>query len=165
MRWATARSNGVRDTFQSGLLGTAQKYQCHHSFDETIVAIGNTLSVTRNAGNGVIANTFAYDVLGRKVQQSDPDTGLTSFEYNALGELTAQIDALGNRTEHAIDARGRVWRSTVKDFNGLTARRWRWCAMSGRRPPGCRRSALAAAAAAWSTSSTAGLRPATSART
>src|SRR5690606_18756829 len=28
--------------------------------------------------------------------------------------------ALSNRTEHAIDARGRIWRTRVKDFNGLT---------------------------------------------
>lgn len=83
-------------------------------------AAGNITSVNRNAGSGVIANTFAYDVLGRKVQQNDPDTGLTSFEYNALGELTARVDALGNRTEHSIDARGRIWRTTAKDFNGLT---------------------------------------------
>ncbi|HRP72834.1 MAG TPA: toxin TcdB middle/N-terminal domain-containing protein, partial [Luteimonas sp.] len=88
----------------------------HYAFD----AAGNIVSVSRNAGAGVIANTFVYDVLGRKVQQHDPDTGTTSFEYNALGELTAQIDALGHRSEHAIDARGRIWRTTVKDFSGLT---------------------------------------------
>jgi RHS repeat-associated protein len=88
----------------------------HYTFD----AAGNTVAVTRDAAGGVIANTFVYDVLGRKVQQSDPDTGLTSFEYNALGELTAQIDALGNRVEHAVDARGRVWRTSSKDYNGLT---------------------------------------------
>lgn len=83
-------------------------------------AAGNITSVRRNAGSGLITNTFQYDVLGRKVQQNDPDSGVTTFQYNALGELTAQIDALGNRTEHAIDARGRIWRTTVKDFNGLT---------------------------------------------
>src|SRR5690606_5040781 len=83
-------------------------------------AAGNITRVSRNAGSGAIANTFVYDVLGRKVQQNDPDTGITTFEYNALGELTAQIDALGNRIEHAIDARGRIWRTLVKDFNGLT---------------------------------------------
>ena len=83
-------------------------------------ADGSVGSVMRNAGAGMIANYFGYDVLGRKTGQLDPDTGWTSFEYNALGELTAQVDALGNRTEHAIDARGRIWRTTVKDANGLT---------------------------------------------
>ena len=83
-------------------------------------ADGTVGSVMRNAGAGMITNYFSYDVLGRKTGQLDPDTGWTSFEYNALGELTAQVDALGNRTEHRIDARGRIWRTTVKDFNGLT---------------------------------------------
>ena len=83
-------------------------------------AAGNVVGVSRNAGGGTIANTFQYDVLGRKVQQSDPDTGSTVLEYNALGELTAQVDAAGNRIEHAIDARGRIWRTTVKDSTGLT---------------------------------------------
>jgi len=83
-------------------------------------ADGTVGSVMRDAGAGTIANYFSYDVLGRKAQQQDPDTGLTTFEYNALGELTAQVDAAGNRIEHALDARGRIWRTVVKDANGLT---------------------------------------------
>jgi RHS repeat-associated protein len=81
-------------------------------------ADGNLLGVSRNAGAGVIANTFVYDGLGRKIQQSDPDAGTTSFQYNAMGELVAQTDSVGQRTEHEIDARGRVWRKTVKLANG-----------------------------------------------
>lgn len=77
-------------------------------------ADGNLVSVTRNAGNGAITNSFSYDVLGRKVHQVDPDTGTTSFEYNALGELIAQTDNGGYRTEREIDARGRTWRVTAK---------------------------------------------------
>lgn len=77
-------------------------------------ADGTLKSVSRDAGRGAVVNSFVYDVLGRKVQQNDPDSGVTMFEYNALGELTAQIDANGNRVENEIDARGRVWRKTVK---------------------------------------------------
>nr|WP_298156304.1 FG-GAP-like repeat-containing protein [uncultured Pseudoxanthomonas sp.] len=77
-------------------------------------AAGNLISVSRNAGAGTIANTFGYDVLGRKTLQVDPDTGTTTFQYNALGELIAQSDNGGYRTEHEIDARGRVWRITAK---------------------------------------------------
>lgn len=61
--------------------------------------------MTRNAGGGLIANAFVYDVVGRKMQQSDPDTGLTRFEYNALGELTAQIDALAGMASGSCPAR------------------------------------------------------------
>jgi len=84
-------------------------------------ADGSVKSVSRDATSGAtVYNAFLYDVLGRKVHQNDPDTGTTTFEYNALGELTAQVNSSGHRTEHAIDARGRVWRTTVKNPAGLT---------------------------------------------
>ncbi|HCF2456845.1 TPA: VCBS repeat-containing protein [Pseudomonas aeruginosa] len=82
--------------------------------DFAYTADGNLRSVSRNAGNGVISNSFVYDVLGRKIQQNDPDTGTTLFQYNALGELIAQTDNGGYRVEHELDARGRVWRKTAK---------------------------------------------------
>ncbi|MGN6225485.1 toxin TcdB middle/N-terminal domain-containing protein, partial [Pseudoxanthomonas sp.] len=82
--------------------------------DFAYTADGNLRSVNRNAGNGVISNSFSYDVLGRKIQQNDPDTGITLFQYNALGELIAQTDNGGYRVEHELDARGRVWRKTAK---------------------------------------------------
>lgn len=81
-------------------------------------ADGTLAQVSRNAGRGVIANLFDYDARGRKIAQDDPDTGLSSYEYNALGELTAQIDAVGNRIQNDIDARGRVWRKTVLRADG-----------------------------------------------
>lgn len=82
-------------------------------------AAGNLRRIERDAGAGIVANAFVHDALGRKVEQSDPDTGTTRFEYNALGELIAQIDAENNRTEQARDARGRVWRKTVKRADGV----------------------------------------------
>lgn len=80
-------------------------------------ADGNQSAVTRDAGRGAIQNLFTYDVRGRKTQQNDPDSGVTSLEYNALGELIAQQDATGNRIEMELDARGRTWRKTVKRAN------------------------------------------------
>lgn len=77
-------------------------------------ADGNQASVTRNAGRGQIQNLFTYDARGRKTQQNDPDSGVVNLTYNALGELIAQQDAAGNRIEFELDARGRVWRKTVK---------------------------------------------------
>ena len=82
-------------------------------------ADGTLKSVSRDAGRGAVVNSFVYDVLGRKIQQSDPDSGITTFEYNALGELTAQTDANGNRVENEYDARGRVWRKTTKTAAGV----------------------------------------------
>jgi RHS repeat-associated protein len=77
-------------------------------------ADGSTYVVRRDAGRGLVDNVFYYDALGRKTQQNDPDAGVNTYEYNALGELIAQQDAAGNRIENEIDARGRVWRKTVR---------------------------------------------------
>ncbi len=84
----------------------------------TYTADGNLRTVSRDAGAGVITNSFTYDVLGRKIQQVDPDAGTRSYQYNAMGELLVEIDAIGQRIEHEVDARGRVWRKTVKQSNG-----------------------------------------------
>lgn len=83
-------------------------------------ADGTLYYTRRNVGRGNIDNVFVYDASGRKIQQTDPDSGVTQFQYNAMGELIAQIDAAGNRTEHWYDARGRVWRKLVKRADGLT---------------------------------------------
>lgn len=81
-------------------------------------ADGNQSAVTRDAGRGQIQNLFTYDARGRKIQQNDPDSGVVSYSYNALGELLAQQDAAGNRIEFQLDARGRVWRKTVQKASG-----------------------------------------------
>ncbi|WP_242113414.1 RHS repeat-associated core domain-containing protein, partial [Luteimonas aquatica] len=54
-----------------------------------------------------------YDSMGRKTQQNDPDSGVTRFRYNALGELVQQTDPYGNRIENWYDGRGRVWLKKV----------------------------------------------------
>ncbi|TQM12258.1 RHS repeat-associated protein [Pseudoxanthomonas sp. 3HH-4] len=84
----------------------------------TYTADGNLKTVARDAGAGTIVNSYVYDVLGRKIQQSDPDSGTTTFQYNAMGELIVQTDGEGQRIENEIDARARVWRKTVKLANG-----------------------------------------------
>jgi RHS repeat-associated protein len=81
-------------------------------------ADGSVYYISRDAGRGAVVNSFVYDATGRKIQQNDPDSGATFFEYNALGELLAQEDADGNRVENEIDARGRIWRRTVKRADG-----------------------------------------------
>lgn len=81
-------------------------------------ADGTLARIVRDAGGGQIVNAFTYDVLGRKTVQDDPDSGLTQFTHNALGELIAQQDASGNRIENDLDARGRAWRRTVRQPDG-----------------------------------------------
>ncbi len=76
-------------------------------------ADGSLYSVQRDAGRGIVSNGFVYDSMGRKIQQNDPDSGVTRFKYNALGELVEQIDPYGNRIENWYDGRGRVWKKVV----------------------------------------------------
>lgn len=66
--------------------------------------------IRTSAGRGAVETTFQYDALGRKTSQMDRDTGTTSFAYNALGELVQQTDALNHKVERWLDARGRLWR-------------------------------------------------------
>lgn len=81
-------------------------------------AAGNVVRIRRDGGRGHIDNDFAYDTLGRKIAQNDPDAGYTEFEYNALGELIIQTNADLQKVENEYDARGRVWRRTVRAATG-----------------------------------------------
>ena len=95
--------------------------------------------------------SFAYDVLGRTVQQVDPDSGTTAFEYNARGfavavcESDAGDDAPACALNHdkfqwllETDARGQVVKErrannaamleVVKTYGAGTGRIARICA-------------------------------------
>ncbi|MBS0457900.1 MAG: VCBS repeat-containing protein, partial [Proteobacteria bacterium] len=76
-------------------------------------AAGDLSTVSRNGGRGAIVTSYSYDTLGRKVAQTDADTGTYSYAYNAQGELLRQTDAKGQHVDSDYDARGRVWRKTV----------------------------------------------------
>lgn len=81
-------------------------------------AAGNVIRIRRDAGRGPIDNDSAYDTLGRKIAQDDPDAGYMEFEYNALGELIVQTNADLQKIESEYDARGRVWRRSVRTADG-----------------------------------------------
>lgn len=60
-----------------------------------------------------------YDKLGRRFLLDDPDRGTTMWSYNAFGEITSEIDALGDTTSYNRDILGRVtW--TSHDESGVT---------------------------------------------
>ena len=58
-------------------------------------ARGNLETVTDPASN---VKTNTYNLLDQKITMDDPDMGLWKYEYNVLGELTAQWDA---KTSHS----------------------------------------------------------------
>ncbi len=61
--------------------------------------------------NGIL-NTVSYDLRGRKTGMADADMGSWSYNYNALGELIRQVDALSQTTTLQYDVLGRMTRRT-----------------------------------------------------
>lgn len=68
--------------------------------------VGNPLSVTGVDG-AVVA--MQYDDVGRnKIAMQDPDKGDWEYAYNALGELTRQLDSKNQAIDFVYDEMGRV---------------------------------------------------------
>lgn len=65
-----------------------------------------------------------YDVLGRKVLLSDPNTGTIHYDYNALDLMASQTDAKGQVTRYTFDRAGR--QVTRTDNATGTARTQQW---------------------------------------
>ncbi|MEC5161530.1 MULTISPECIES: RHS repeat-associated core domain-containing protein [unclassified Janthinobacterium] len=72
-------------------------------------AFGNLLQ-TKDALQNIV--TVRYDIRGRKIGMTDPDTGTWEYNYNALGELVWQRNpnqlANGQATTMAYDKLGRM---------------------------------------------------------
>jgi RHS repeat-associated protein len=70
----------------------------------------DNLLKTRDALQNVITQT--YDVRGRKLSMTDPDTGPMQFEYDALGQMVSQQTAneaiSGQKTTMSYDVLGRM---------------------------------------------------------
>jgi RHS repeat-associated protein len=61
--------------------------------------------VTDSASN---IRRIIYDVQGRTAQMSDPDTGVTSYQYNSFDEPLSEQRADGSVTSYTYDAAGRL---------------------------------------------------------
>jgi RHS repeat-associated protein len=75
---------------------------------------GDVSQVDRSQPGSIAAasDSILFDaVTGRKMQQSNNDSGIWSYQYNAAGEVIRQTDAMNQVTTFDIDARGRVWRT------------------------------------------------------
>ena len=59
--------------------------------------------------------TFAYDGLRRKTSQTLPESGTTTYEYNAHGLLEWQTDALGVTTTYDYDMGHRLTSRSYTD--------------------------------------------------
>lgn len=62
-----------------------------------------------------LTTTFAYDANRRLIRSTDALGNISRTEYDAAGNVSAQIDALGRRTEFSYSARGQRIRTTHAD--------------------------------------------------
>ena len=93
-------------------------------------ALGNTISKTYDANNNVLTETrsrvvagipvnettsYVYDAQNRVIEITDALGNVMFTEYDVVGNETARIDALGNRTEFVYDAYRRLLQTTYAD--------------------------------------------------
>ena len=65
--------------------------------------------------------TTTYDALGNRISLSDPDYGMSTYEYNAFNELTKSKSAKMDETDYYYDALGRViQRDEIDNVNHTT---------------------------------------------
>lgn len=73
------------------------------------------VSNTFNSANAIVT-TINYDALGRQQQLTDPSSGITTYQYNSIGELLQQTTPNGSYS-FAYDILGRL---TTKNSNNNT---------------------------------------------
>lgn len=76
-----------------------------HSIDFAYDVQGNIQSVTDQRGN---TTSYIYDGFGELIQQTSPDTGVTTFWYDEAGNLTNKIDARGMSVAYQYDGLNRL---------------------------------------------------------
>ena len=82
---------------------------------------GELTSITDPLGN---VTTDSYDLLSRHTEATDPDSGRSSFTYNADGTIRTSTDARGRTRFHAYDALGRA--TAVQDGSATGPRLAEW---------------------------------------
>jgi len=82
-------------------------------------ALGRVIAEVRNEQASLPADAqtnvttlYAYDATGNRIGTTNPNGNATAFEYDLLGWLTQETDALGATTEYAYDAVGNLVTST-----------------------------------------------------
>ncbi len=77
---------------------------------------GRLVQVDQVNGSGVFASTYlAYDLGGRKVEMNDPDMGVWTYQYDAMDNLTTQVDSKNQQVHLCYDDLNRL---TGKYFGG-----------------------------------------------
>src|ERR1051326_4318685 len=88
----------------------AQGHVTSYSYDP----VGNLTKTVDATGANIV--TATYDLRGRKTQSNDPNLGIWSYAYNALGQLVSQIDAKNQSAQFTYDLLGRVTQRVEPDM-------------------------------------------------
>ena len=141
----TSPDGGVISTAYNGLTTTITKHDLNGEYtDQTITQIkdaigqevevideaGSSLkkyydpfgnleqTVAPTAGSGANTTVLSYDKRGRKITMADPDMGIWTYAYDALGQLRKQTDNKGQITLLTYDVLGRM--KTRNEAEGIT---------------------------------------------
>jgi YD repeat-containing protein len=83
-------------------------------------------SLTAVADPRNLATTYTVNGLGRVTAQNSPDTGITTFTHDLVGNVLTSTDARGKTTRYTYDRLDRVTSISYPSGNGHRLRiRWR----------------------------------------
>ncbi|UOG32781.1 hypothetical protein MAL06_20695 (plasmid) [Leptospira noguchii] len=86
--------------------------------DSNAMSCPNTLTgVPTKDVSGRNQTYWSYDALGKLRAESDPDLGVSSYNYNSFGDLTSSTNAKGVTTTLTYDAVGRILTKNIPEGN------------------------------------------------
>ena len=95
--------------------GSALLRRVDTTWDANSNKTSETLYRTTGGTLTPLATQYTYDAENRLIAVADPLGNVWRTEYDANGQLTAEIDALGRRTTYTYDTLGRRMRTTRPD--------------------------------------------------
>ncbi len=126
----TAPEGGTGTTSIFDVRSQTMEVRKHHGeeptgdYDSTLYAYtarGELETVTDPGGN---VWSYTYDLLGRKVSESDPDTGVSTMAYDSLDRLVTTTDARGETLHTTYDDLGRRTHLRENSENGTLRASW-----------------------------------------
>ncbi|MFF2774198.1 LamG-like jellyroll fold domain-containing protein [Streptomyces sp. NPDC058052] len=115
-----AQSRVVRETgtaTKNEITGTTHTTEVRTRYD----ADGNLLDeseVDLTGGDPARTTTYHYDERGFNDTVTDAEGHVTTYGYDALGQVTSEQDALGNRVVHRLTSRGDLAETVLEGWTG-----------------------------------------------
>ncbi|MFK4087575.1 RHS repeat domain-containing protein [Kribbella sp. NPDC020789] len=91
---------------------------------------GNLKSVTDPAGS---VWSYKYDTQGRKIEENDPDKGISKYEYDAADQLVSTTDSRGVKLYNSYDSNGRKTATRLNAPDGPLQAEWKYDSLAAGR--------------------------------